>query len=455
MTAPAGQVACPDSLGRSLLESAARAAHRQGATGLGRVPMLGRRPGVPQSLRAGALAYDARCEAIAPDAVAGIDPEAVAEWVVGHYPSPTYPAVVVGSAHGAAVHAAALMGAPWLPAGFSVTVAWPGGRIGDWASAMRHGGAVAVELLAARPGISVRQVHDPISRGPLCGSTITLQIRWRRLPAAYRRFLRKRVRPGGGCLLVRDVRPWPILRLGAGVTFQVGTPANGWSHERYTLDTPAFGRLLRAAGEERWQPPRWGLPMGYTDAAVEPEFEPDLHAVAVDAGQPSSTVLYHDAQALSAGVADLWRAWMLDHGRGNDCLISCDRLIDPWSSLSAGFVPYWCESASRAAVGAAEWWLAGSRPFDTVTALPQPPGTACDAHAGLREWRSLTTFATGRGHIDPRAVSRYPMLPLPSGHAAAALTRQTGPGLSPDPVPLAEVVAALRRAAPAVGLFVV
>jgi hypothetical protein len=47
------------------------------------------------------------------------------------------------------------------------------------------------------------------------------------------------------------------------------------------------------------------------------------------------------------------------------------------------------------------------------------------------------------------------MLPLPAGHATSALAPQTGPGLRPDPVPLAEVVAALRRAAPAVGLFVV
>jgi len=42
------------------------------------------------------------------------DPEAVAGWLTDHYLDEGYPALVLGSPHGAAVHLAAAMGAPWL-----------------------------------------------------------------------------------------------------------------------------------------------------------------------------------------------------------------------------------------------------------------------------------------------------------------------------------------------------
>ena len=59
----------------------------------------------------------------AADGVDAVDAEAVAEWSVGQYEDSAYPAVVLGSPHGAAVHLAVAIGAPWLPTSFPVTLA--------------------------------------------------------------------------------------------------------------------------------------------------------------------------------------------------------------------------------------------------------------------------------------------------------------------------------------------
>src|SRR4051794_33482308 len=200
---------CADSLGYALLQVAARALRHQPVDDLTRVPLLGRRAELPDPDRNAAIAEDARLEALTPEDTDDLDPDRVADWIAGHYPADGYPAVVLGSPHGAAVHLAAALGAPWLPAGFTVAVQWPDGRVGDWDGASRYGAAVAARLLAAHPEVAVRQVHDPIGDGPRAASTVTLQVQWRSLPEAYRRLLRDR--PG---LLVRDVRPWPVMRLG-------------------------------------------------------------------------------------------------------------------------------------------------------------------------------------------------------------------------------------------------
>jgi hypothetical protein len=137
-------------------------------------------------------------------------------------------------------------------------------------------------------------------------------------------------------------------------------------------------------------------------------------------------------------------------------VLETGRLLDPWRVLAAGAVPYWLESASRRAATAAEEWLAGSAVFDDVTVLPQPPGTDCDAHANRGRWPAMAAFAGRRSHVDPQAMARYPLLPLPTSHAARVLNARTPPHRSPPALmPMNEVLRALREHGRACGLLVV
>ncbi|MGA5302541.1 hypothetical protein ACPCHT_21620 [Nucisporomicrobium flavum] len=448
----ATRVVCPDSLGLTLLAAAARAVRGRDCRGLDRVPTLGQRRSVDDGPRPETLGYDATGVALPVAQVARLDADAVASWMVEHYPADTCPAVVLGSAHGAAVHLAAALGAPWLPSGFTVTVPWPGGSPGDWEGAMDWGGVVADAIVAANPEVTVRQVHDPLLRGPLCGTTISLQVRWRALPPAYRSFLASRLGPGGTALMVRDIRTWPTLDLAPGHSFQLGSPVSGWSPDDYTMENPLFRRALAGLDEGSWSTPYLDAPRRCADQGGEVGFEHDLRRHAA----PVHRVLYARSPALSIFVAELYRRSLAERGGGGDCAVTSGTLVDPGRVLAAGLVPYWCESASRQAADAAEWWLAGTAAFEGVTVVPQPPGLRCEAHAGARQWRSVAAFAGERPVVDPVALGRYPLFPLPTSHATSALAGETTGADVAGPLRLTagEVLAALRDTGPALGLLV-
>ncbi|MEV4702806.1 hypothetical protein [Actinoplanes sp. NPDC049316] len=450
--APAAtRVVCPDSPGLAFLAAAARAVRGRDCRGLDRVPTLGQRRPVRDGLRSETLVYDAAEEVLPVGLAARLDADAVAAWITGHYPADDYPAVVLGSAHGAAVHLAAALGAPWLPSGFTVTVPWPGGSPGDWEGAMDWGGVIADAIVAANPAVSVRQVHDPLLRGHLCGTTITLHVRWRTLPPAYRSFL-ARLRPGAGALMVRDIRTWPTLDLAPGHSFQLGSPVSGWAPDDYTMDNPLFRRTLAGLDEGTWTSPYLDAPRRCADQAGEAGFDHDLRRHTA----PVHRVLYARPQALSIFVAEVYRRSLAGRAGGRHCAVTSGTLVDPGRVLAAGLVPYWCESASRQAADAAEWWLAGSAAFDAVTVVPQPPGLRCEAHAGARQWRSVAAFGRQQSTVDPVAMGRYPLFPLPTSHATSALAETTTGADVAEPLRLTtgDVLDALFDTGPTLGLLV-
>ncbi|AGZ43849.1 hypothetical protein [Actinoplanes friuliensis] len=440
---------------RPLLEAASRAARGRSCDDLNRVPVLGRHGSLPDSLRRHALAHLDRAEAVPLEQLPHVDAASVAAWIAEHYPAGSYPGVVIGSAHGGAVHLAAALGAAWLPTTFTVTVPRDDSSAGDWAGAMAAGATAAGLILARNPQVSVRQVHDPVRRGPLCGSTITLHVRWRQLPPAYRHFLRTRLDPGAPVLLLRDTRSWPVVEPGPGHSFQLGSPASGLAPEQYSMEYAPFRRLMYSIGEQSWPVPGWnGLPR-YAELAGEPELDRDLRRLCADSGRPVHRALYRGPDALSSCVADLYRRMLAAAGRNADrCVIESGRLVDPWRVLKSGLVPFWCEFPSRAAVDAAEWWLAGSAPFDSVTGLPEAPGTVCDTHADVAQWRAVSRFARHRPDLSRQAMGRYPLLPLATSHASTVIRGLEKQSPDPDPLTMPDVVTALRQAGSRLGFLV-
>lgn len=454
-TLSASRVVWPDGPERPLLEAVSRALRRCGCDDLDRVPVLGRCGSLPAEQRWPALAREECAEAVPVEWVDRIDAGAVAAWMTARYPAGPYPAIVLGSPHGGAAHLAAALGAPWLPTSFAVTVPWPGGTVGDWAGAREWGAKLAGLIVAANPGVTVRQVHDPVTRGALCGATVTLHVRWQRLPPAYRDLLGTALRPGGTALLLRDTRTWPVLEPTGHHSFQLGSPVGGLRHQDQTMDNPTFRRLVRSVGGDRWPTPYPAAAPRYAELAGEPALERDLRRLTGEIDRPVHRILYPGPNVLSACVADLYRDWLRSTDRaGAECVVETGQLIDPWLTLASGLVPYWCESAARSTVDAAEWWLAGSGGFDAVTVLPEPPGTACDTHAGPGQWRAVASFARHRPHLNRQALSRYPMLPLPTCHASGVLRLRHRPGEAPGTLPMAQALTGLRRTGARLGLLV-
>ncbi|MEV7627029.1 hypothetical protein [Actinoplanes sp. NPDC089786] len=451
---PAGRVVCADSMGRALLAMAVPPAERRGGF-LQRVPVLGRHGALPEPVRRAALTAKAVDEAVPLDRIDDIDAEAVADWIVSRYAAATYPAVVLGSPHGAAVHLAAACGAAWLPTTFTVTAPWPGGSVTDWAAAKAWGAGLAERILARNPGITVRQVHDPVLRGSLCGATVSMQVRWRTLPEAYQIFLRSRVAAGGASVLVRDLRDWPVSDGPPGYGFQVGTPTSGWTAEDYRPDSRALTKLLRSLGAEDPPSRNYESSRQYAETSGEPAIEPQLRRIAAETGSAGYRVLFRDPHGFSGAVADLYKVWLRPSAQARRAVVASGRMIDPWPVADDRKVPYWCESSSRQAAEAAEWWLAGSEPFDAVDVLPDPPGTLHDDTATLWHWRTIAAFGRRPGTVDALLAGRYPLLPPAAGRATRRL-RADPPGEGQaGPLSVHQAVRWLKGNGPALGLLVI
>ena len=450
---PAGRVVCADSVGRTLLAMAVPGERRPPAV-LRRVPVLGRRGELPDEVRRKVLAADAIDEAVPLNRVDDVDAEAVAAWIVGHYAASSYPSVVLGSPHGAAVGLAAACGAAWLPTSFTLTVPWPGGNAGNWLVAMAWGTGLADRVLERNPAVTVRQVHDPVLRGPLCGATVSFQVRWRTLPRAYREFLGSRIAPGGSSVLVRDLRSWPVLDGPPGYSFQIGTPTGGWPATGYRTDNPGFRRLLRAIGAGTWPIPVSTMSRQYAETSGEPALDLELDRIAAATGTSCHRVLYTRPQALSAVVADLYRQWLRPLTGRSHLIVQTGRMTDPWQALRGAMVPYWCESSSRPVADAAQLWLAGSEPFDRISVLPDPPGTLSDSTATMPQWRAIAGFARRDGRVDDLTAARYPMLPPAPGHATGYPGDLNEPARRPEPLPAEAAVRHLRQRGSGSGLLV-
>jgi hypothetical protein len=100
-------------------------------------PLLGTRPAsmlpvmeplaaavnaLPRRLREAVYIWSGWAEAIPPAQAGGVRAEEIARWVVGEYPRRPYPAAMIGSSNGAAVHLCAALGIPWLPQTFLIPI---------------------------------------------------------------------------------------------------------------------------------------------------------------------------------------------------------------------------------------------------------------------------------------------------------------------------------------------
>lgn len=449
----AGQVVCADSLGHTLLTMAAPPEQRS-SDAVSRVPLLGRYGELPDPLRWVAMTADTVADALPIAQIEQVDAEAVARWIVGHHRSVPYPAVVLGSPHGAAVNLAVACRAAWLPTSFTITTLWPGGSPGNWTAARAWGARLARQIIDGNPGVTVRQVHDPVLRGALCGATVSLHVRWRTLPEAYQTFMRSHLTADGACILVRDLRTWPVLGGPAGYGFQIGSPVSGWSPAGYRTDNSVFRRLLRRIGADEWPDTTAGMPRHYAETGGEPTLELGLRTIAADNGSAVHRLLYTDPQALSAAVADLYRTQLPRPGQDAHAVVSAGRMTDPWRMLDAGMVPYWCESSTRTAARAAELWLAGSTPYDRISVLPEPTGTSHDKLASLAHWRSVAAFARRSGTVDALLANRYPLLPAAARHAGDIIKNTTVIRRRPEPIPVGAAMRHLGRHGAVPGLMV-
>jgi pimeloyl-ACP methyl ester carboxylesterase len=99
-------------------------------------------------------------EAIPPERLEEPLAEEISRWVVDQYPRRTYPAAMIGSSNGAAVHLCAALGIPWLPQTVLIPVQHPGLSPDEPKQDMAWGREPGENLLAANPELALHHMHD-------------------------------------------------------------------------------------------------------------------------------------------------------------------------------------------------------------------------------------------------------------------------------------------------------
>lgn len=357
------------------------------ARAVGRVlPLVNR---LPRAAREFLYTYSGWSEAIRPGQAGSVDTEAVAEWVCGAYPRRSYPAVLVGSSSGAVAHLAALAGLPWLPQTMLVPVRHRHLDPDDPVAAIEELAAARDAFTEANPGVAVHHMHDANQDRLMIRRMGYFRFKYRSLPAAYARFIREHLAPGGTIVVVDCQERWPTTRLGPRQVFQHGAVGDAGPDE-YAHGGPRVAGFLadQGAARQRWDPPPADGASPEAEWGFDPALLPDLARL----GYRIERLSFPRADAPSGPVAELYRSWYGERG-GNRLLVSCFAVIDAHVPLTHGLVPYWTLFGTRAARDTLDAYLRGTTPYDEIHLGLFSHGTRSIGLARIEDWNGVLANA--------------------------------------------------------------
>ena len=346
---------------------------------------------LPDALKEQVYIWSGAAEAVPPETLGQLDEQAIARSFVAEYPERTYPAALIGSSNGAAVHLAMALDAPWLPQTWFTPVRRDGVHPDEPLDDLAWSHEPAARLLAANPDLQLHHMHDPNQDRLMVRRLAYFRVKRRTLGAAYERFLLDHLAPGGTIVLIENTIHWPVIRIGERHVFQPGA-TGGIEPEEYLEGSERVSDYLERYGSphRRWD---FGEP---DDEAPEAEwgFEPalrdDVIRFAADQGFSVERLSFSEPEDLSPAVADLYAEWYAERGlRPVRLLAESFILMEPTWALRSGSAPYWAKFATTASVEKLERYLDRSGPWEELMVMLFPHGTEGAGFADTEHWRRL------------------------------------------------------------------
>jgi hypothetical protein len=365
---------------------------------------------LPEQTRRAAYAAATGFESVPHSRIDKVDPAEIAEWATSLYEAPKYPAIMIGSSSGALVHLAAAMRIPWLPQTVMVALLRQGGGIDDPRGDLEQAKACGEKLVAANPDIQLHQMHDP-SQDRLSLQYISyFRFKYRRLPAAYRRFIEERLQPGGLIIVSDCTKRWPTTRVNDRYFFQFGA-VGGMEPEEYVSGSERVRDYLAyyETGLERWDPPEADSESPEAEWGFEPSIMGDIEELGRRGGHRSLRLAFEDAEYLSAPVADLHRDWYKQLGVTNPrLLVESFALIEPHWTLRTRSVPFWMTFNSGPSLDYLGEYLEQSPRYGQIRTMIFPHGTRSVGLPSVEDWRRV--MRRGSDDVDFLGVSedKYP-----------------------------------------------
>ncbi|PSB13249.1 hypothetical protein C7B76_20460 [filamentous cyanobacterium CCP2] len=335
--------------------------------------------------------------------------ETMSRWVLSQYPRRKYPAAMIGSCNGAAVHLGAALGIPWLPQTILVCLQHATDP-DDATQAMEWAREPVQRLLRNNPDLRVYQLHDPNQDRIKVPRVIYFRLKRTRLGAAYRQFLTENLEPGATLFVLDCQYKWLSTQVDDRHFFQFG----GTGHlmpEEYFQKSPQIAEFLQQNGSthQYWNPP---APDGWfpeSEWGYDPDLSEDIEAFAQQHGFRIQRIEFHHPQDLSPMVAELYRWWYQQRGIPNDRLFSESFVyLQPWWALRLGFVPFWTVFNDQTSANKLNEYLDKAKPFSEIYANLFSNGIQSLGVAPIEEWRSILERANRKGAFIGVNEQTYP-----------------------------------------------
>jgi hypothetical protein len=303
---------------------------------------------LPESLRLRFVEFFVRNLGAPPSLAGEVRSEGLARWAVDLYGSdgPGFDTVVLGAPSGGIGHLAALLGAPFLSELFVTRYRYRG-KADDVLGYHRAGSSLAKIVLENNPDLLVINHYDPVHDRFMVPYVNYLRMKLLELPSAYRRFIARRLRPGGTILFADCRSPWRQYRVSRRHHFQVGG-LGGITDAEYVQGSEEIKRYLAGKHGRAASPPAsWALPLPWlpereSEWGSLQQFRRSVETFASENGyrflalngtHPSdfSKIAYYAGHQaiLNAG----------EEPRG--VLADCFTLTSPTGALRAGLLPLW------------------------------------------------------------------------------------------------------------------
>ncbi|MFC8008513.1 hypothetical protein ACFUCH_35910 [Streptomyces olivaceus] len=354
---------------------------------------------LPSRARRRALVLGARMESAPVSRVSRLSGEDLAAWTADQYGPGPYPAVVIGSGSGAAVHLAAALGAPVLPQTYLVPVS---ARLDPDRprAALRAGRDLGRRLVEANPELSLCHMHDPNQDRAMIVRFAYFRFKRLQLGSTLERFLEQRLAPGATIFIVNTTLTWPVTVLGERHRFQFGALGGMDAHE-YSAGSERLSRHLAEQGSavRRWDAPaadgtypeaEWG----YDDALT-----PDIQSLAARCGYAVREITVGEPEHLSPLVADFYRWWYRRRGLPADqLLVETYNQWEPYWSLRMGAVPFWVQFTARSSHDWLDQYLRTAAPYRRIDVNLFSNGLRSVGQVPAEEWRDVADrYATWSG----------------------------------------------------------
>lgn len=354
--------------------------------------------------------------ASSPDVLDSVRAETMSRWVLSQYPRQQYPAAMIGSSNGAAVHLCTALGIPWLPQTLLLCLRHTHDpdapkQVMEWAK------VAAQPLLRNNPDVCLYQMHDPNQDRVKVPRVAYFRLKRTRLGERYKQFLVENLAPGATIFLLDCQYTWLATQVGDRHFFQVGG-AGFLSSEDYFDHSPQIAEFLKQhnSAHQYWDVPTPDGRFPESEWGFDPALQQDVEEFADQHGYRVRRIAFEYPQDLSPFVSDLYRWWyqernLLSVGNvspANRILVESFVYQQPWWALRLGLVPYWATFNDRRSVAQLNDYLEHTNPFDEIYMNLFSNGIQGLGQASIEEWRSMFNWARKCGQFVGVNEQTYP-----------------------------------------------